>query len=350
MSEKNTSQKETLYPEINIKALNQAANMIWLLAGRQTSGIEIIGEKVERVRLYSRDLNESIRDSLAQLTPILSQFAEGETFQTISQIDEALAAPDLSDDDRNALLEERNQLIGKLSKDIDNVIINFSGKTSQLTGKINDISNMVIVERLGDLVAQAESKKAELQSEIESKAEKRKKLDEYRAKIIESQDVIRANNIADMFKDFIPSASDIDGLDFTQPKKEAIKQAIKQGVEIARKILGQISEGLKYSELADARMKLTDQIDQVMKETDVLKTTLQETEQRISGLKDVVQIDTERTVLLSEAVKLEQAWNEFATQLHSLSGNKVDQKNLTNLINGQLDFLKNLAEQYNKLK
>lgn len=350
MSEKNTSQKETLYPEVNIKALNQAANTIWLLAGRQTSGIEIIGEKVERVRLYSRDLNESIRDSLAQLTPVLSQFAEGETFQTISQIDEALATPDLSDDDRNALLEERNQLIGKLSKDIDNVIINFSGRTSQLTGKMNDISNMVIAERLGDLVAQTESKKAELQSEIENKAEKRKKLDEDRAKIIESQDVIRANNIADMFKDFIPSASDIDSLDFTQPKKEAIKQAIKQGVEIARKILGKISEGLKYSELADARMKLTDQIDQVMKETDVLKTTLQETESRLSGLKDVVQIDAERTVLLSEAVKLEQAWNEFATQLHSLSGNKVDQKDLTNLINGQLGFLKNLAEQYNKLK
>ncbi|PHM47606.1 alpha-xenorhabdolysin family binary toxin subunit B [Xenorhabdus miraniensis] len=350
MTEKNTSQKETLYPEINIKSLNQAANTIWLLAERQTSGIEIIGEKVERVRLYSRDLNESVRDSLAQLTPVLSQFAKGETFQTISQIDEALVTPDLSDDDRNALLEERNQLIEKLSKDIDSVIINFSGRTSQLTGKINDISNMVIAERLGDLVAQTESKKAELQSEIENKAEKRKKLDEDREKIIESQDVIRANNIADMFKDFIPSASDIDGLDFTQPKKEAIKQAIKQGVEIARKILGKISEGLKYSELADARMKLSDQIDQVMKETDALKTTLQETEQRISGLKDVIQIDAERAILLSEAAKLEHAWNEFATQLHSLSGNKVVQKDLTNLINGQLDFLKNLAEQYNKLK
>ncbi|MBC8950686.1 alpha-xenorhabdolysin family binary toxin subunit B [Xenorhabdus sp. TS4] len=350
MSEDIILQKEILYPEINIKAMNQAVNAIWLLAQRQTSGIAIIGEKVERIRLYSRDLDELVRRSLSQLTPILSQLAAGEAFQTINQIDEALAASDLSDDDRQALLAERDQLIQKLSQDIDHVIVNFSSSTNQLNGKINDIRNMVIAERLEELLAQTESRKAELQSDIESKAEKRNKLDAERAKIIESQDVIRENNIADMFKDFIPDASDIDGLDFTQPKKEAIKQAIKQGVEIARKILGKVSEGLKYIDLADTRMKLSDQIDQVIKETDALKVTLRETERRLSGLKDVMQIEAERTIMLAEAVKLGQAWNAFATQLHRLSGNKVDQKYLTSLINNQLDFLANLASQYHMLK
>ncbi|WP_304952573.1 alpha-xenorhabdolysin family binary toxin subunit B [Xenorhabdus sp. BG5] len=247
-------------------------------------------------------------------------------------------------------MAERDQLIQKLSQDIDHVIVNFSNSTKQLDGKINDIRNMVIAERLGELLTQTESQKAKLLSDIESKAEKRNKLDVERAKIIESQDVIRENNIADMFKDFIPSASDIDGLDFTQPKKEAIKQAIKQGVEIARKILGKVSEGLKYIDLADARMKLSDQIDQVIKESDALKVTLRETEQRLSGLKDVMQIEAERTIMLAEAVKLVQAWNAFATQLHRLSGNKVDQKYLTSLINDQLDFLANLTSQYNMLK
>ncbi|MDC9583080.1 alpha-xenorhabdolysin family binary toxin subunit B [Xenorhabdus sp. PR6a] len=350
MSENNVFLNEISYPEINIKAINQAANTIWLLAERQTSGIAIVGEKVERLRLYSRDLNESIRVSLSQLIPILSQFSEGEAFQTINQIDEALAVPGLSEDDRQALLQEREQLIKKLSQDIDHVIVNFSSRSNQLTGKISDMRNMVIAERLEGLLAQTESQKAELQSDIKDKVEKRNKLDAERAKIIESQDVIRQNNIADMFKDFIPSASDIDGLDFTQPKKEAIKQAIKQGVEITRKILGKVSEGLKYIDLADARMKLSDQIEQIIKESDALKATLRETELRFAGLKDVMQIDTERTIMLAEAVKLEQAWNTFATQLHRLSGNKVDQKYLTNLVNGQLEFLDDLASQYNMLK
>ncbi|MDC9587773.1 alpha-xenorhabdolysin family binary toxin subunit B [Xenorhabdus sp. XENO-10] len=350
MSENIISQQEIQYPEINIKDLNHAVNNIWLLAQRQTSGIEVIGEKAKQVSIYSRDLNEMIRDSLSQLTPILSQLTAGSTFETISQIDEALAGSDLGDDDRNALLEEREQLILKLSKDIDHVIVNFSNRTSQLTGKIRDIRNIVIAERLNDILVQTEARKVELQSDIEKKAEKRNKLDAERDKIIESQDVIRANNIADMFKDFIPSASDIDSLDLTQPKKEAIKQAIKQGAEIARKILSKVSEGLKYIDLANARMKLSDQIDQLIQETDVLKTTLRETEQRLSGLKDVMQIDTERATMLSEAVKLDQAWSAFANQLHKLSGKEINQANITVLINDQLNFLDNLASQYNMLK
>ncbi|MDX7991104.1 alpha-xenorhabdolysin family binary toxin subunit B [Xenorhabdus littoralis] len=344
------SKTETLYPEVNIKSLNQAVNTIWILVERQTSGIAIIGEKVERVRLYSRELNELVRDSVSQLKPILSQFAAGDIFKTILQIDEGLADPALGEDDRNAFLEERDQLIQKLSKDIDQVIINFSSRTSQVSGKISDIRKMVIAERLQDLLTQIESQKTELQSDIEQKTEKRNKLVADRDKIIESQDVIRANNIADMFKDFIPSASDIDSLDLTQPKKEAIKQAIKQGAEIARKILDKISEGLKYIDLADARMKLSDEIDQVINETDLIKNKLRETGLRFSGLKDVVQIDSERTIMLSEAVKLEQAWGSFASQLYQLSGNEVNQKGLTSLINGQLDFLDNLALQYNELK
>ncbi|CDL85971.1 alpha-xenorhabdolysin family binary toxin subunit B [Xenorhabdus cabanillasii] len=350
MSENIISQPEILYPEINIKALNQTVNTIWRLAQQQTSGIEIIDEKAKQVGLYSRDLNEMIRDSLSQLTPILRQFTVESIFSTIREIDEALSDSNLGDGDRKALLEEREQLILKLSKDAEYVIDKFSKRTSQLAEKIDDISNIVIAERLKDILKQTEAQAAELQSDIGKKAEKRKKLDAERDKIIESQNVIRANNIADMFKDFIPSASDIDSLDFTDPKKEAIKQAIKQSAEIIRKILGKISEGLKYSDLADARMKLSDQVDQVIKESKVLKTTLCKTEQQLSGLKDMMQIETERTTMLSEAVKLEQAWSSFTNQLHKLSGKEINQVNITDLIKGQLDFLDNLASQYNKLK
>ncbi|MBD2779567.1 alpha-xenorhabdolysin family binary toxin subunit B [Xenorhabdus sp. 42] len=350
MSSNVVSQKQIKYPEIKIKELNDAVNNIWRLAARQTSGIEIIGNKIERLKLYSRELNELTRNSLTQLTPILSQFMEGNIFTTIHQINEALEDPTLSDDDRNILLQERDQLIESLSKDIDRVIVSFSLHNSQLAGKISDILNIVIEERLQDILAQTKEKKAELQNDIEQKVEKRNKLDAQREKIIESQDVIRANNIADMFKDFIPSASDIDNLDLTQPKKEAIKQAIKQGVEIARKILGKISEGLKYIDLADARMKLSDQIDQVMKETGTLKATLGEIELRLSGLEDVMQIDAERTTMISEAVKLDKAWGAFANQLHELSGKEINQNELTDLINGQLNFLNNLSSQYNALK
>ncbi|MBD2809497.1 alpha-xenorhabdolysin family binary toxin subunit B [Xenorhabdus sp. Vera] len=348
MSENITLPKENMYPDI--KAMNHAVNTIWLLAQRQTSGIEIIGDKVKRISLYSREFDEMVRDSLAQLTPALKQLTSDTAFQTITEIDAALADPSLSEDDRQALILERNNLIQSLSKDINNVIVNFTDRANKLTNKISDISDMVITERLQDLLTQTELQKTELQTDIDEKIEKKNKLDADRAKIIESQDVIRENNIADMFKDFIPSAEDIDSLDFTQPKKEAIKQAIKQGAEIARKILGKVSEGLKYIDLANARMKLSDQIDQLVKETDVVKTKIREIDLRLSGIRDVMQIDVERTILLSEAVKIEQAWTEFANQLYKLLDNEINQHDLISLVNSQLDFLDNLASQYNMLK
>ncbi|SFU70869.1 alpha-xenorhabdolysin family binary toxin subunit B [Xenorhabdus koppenhoeferi] len=348
MSENITLPKENKYPDI--KAMNHAVNTIWLLAQRQTSGIEIIGDKVKRISLYSREFDEMVRDSLAQFIPVLKQLTSDTAFQTITEIDAALADPSLSEDDRQALILERNNLIQSLSKDINNVIVNFTDRANKLTNKISDISDMVITERLQDLLTQMESQKTELQTDIDEKIEKKNKLDVDRAKIIESQDVIRENNIADMFKDFIPSAKDIDGRDFTQPEKEAIKQAIKQGAEMARKILGKVSEGLKYIDLANARMKLSDQIDQLVKETDVVKTKMREIDLRLSGIRDVMQIDVERTILLSEAVKIEQAWTEFANQLHKLLGNEINQHDLISLVNSQLDFLDNLASQYNMLK
>ncbi|AWK41763.1 alpha-xenorhabdolysin family binary toxin subunit B [Photorhabdus laumondii subsp. laumondii] len=339
MSESIISQKEIQYPKVNIKSLDETVNKIWLLAKQQTSGITAIAEKAERVSSYSRELSELVSESLSKLPPILSQFLAGDIFQSIRKIDKALEAHDLSDEKRSDILKARDQFIQKLSKDIDNVIANFDDRINKLTGKINDINDIVIAGHFEDVLAKTKKQKAELQSDIEQKTKERKKLDAERDKIIESQDVIRAKNIADMFKDYLPNTNDIDGLNFAQPEKEIIKQSI----EIVKKVLGKISEGLKYIDLENARMKLTEQIDHTMQESKALKTTLEETELRLSGLKDVMQIDTERTTMLNEVGKLEKAWRLFSSQLHELSDKNINQDYLTNLINGQLNFLDNLV-------
>ncbi|PHM39970.1 cytotoxin YaxB [Xenorhabdus mauleonii] len=350
MSEVMNSQKENMYPQVNIKALELAVKNIWSLSAMQKTDLGPINEKTKRLELNSRDLTQSMHESVTQLSAELKQLTGGEIFQTIMQIDEAMKDPSLSEDDRNSLLQEREQLIQKLSKDIDRVIVSFSGKSGQLAEKMSYVRNIVLAERLHDLIEQTEAQETELQADIKQKGEQRDKLNADRDKIIESQDVIRANNIADMFKDFIPSASDIDKLDLSDPKKEAIKQAIKQGVEIVRKILGKVSEGLKYIDLADTRTKLTDQIEQVIKETDALKTKLQAVTQRLSDLNNVMKIDSERNILLLEVNKVHQAWSLFSEQLHKLSGSEINQSELGNLINGQLTFLDDLVTQYLDLK
>ncbi|MCW7763742.1 alpha-xenorhabdolysin family binary toxin subunit B [Photorhabdus luminescens] len=342
-------QQAVVYPEINVKTLSQAVKNIWRLSHQQKSGIEIIQEKTLRISLYSRDLDEAARASVPQLQTVLRQLPPQDYFQTITEIDTALENTELDDETRNTLLEARSEHIRNLKKDVKNVIRSLFKEANQMASRIADVNNVVILERLEDSLKEEQARKVEIQSDIAKKEQNKDKLVIERNKIIESQDVIRQYNLADMFKDYIPNISDLDKLDLANPKKELIKQAIKQGVEIAKKILGNISKGLKYIELADARAKLDERINQLNKDRDDLETQLKGVEQRIAGIADVHQIDKERVTLLLQATKLEQVWNIFAKQLQNAINGKANQQNLPKIIHNQLAFLDDLALQYNSM-
>ncbi|KAA1184026.1 alpha-xenorhabdolysin family binary toxin subunit B [Photorhabdus heterorhabditis] len=342
-------QKTITYPEISVKTLSQAVKNIWRLAHQQKSGIEIIQEKILRIGVYSRDIDEAARDSIPQLQAVLRQLPPQDYFQTLIEIDTALENPELDEETRNTLLEARSEEISSLNKDIKNVISNLHKEANIMASKIADVRNVIIVERLEESLKEEQERKEELQADITQKEQNKAKLLPNRNKIIESQDIIRQYNLADMFKDYIPNASELDKLNLDSPKKELIKQAIKQGVEIAKKILGHISTGLKYIELADARIKLDAQISQLGKDCDDLKTQLKGVEQRIAGIENAHQIDKERTTLLLQATKLEQIWTTFANQLQETTDNKTSQQDLPKLINNQLAFLDDLALQYHTM-
>ncbi|TNH44758.1 alpha-xenorhabdolysin family binary toxin subunit B [Photorhabdus luminescens] len=342
-------QQAVVYPEINVKTLSQAVKNIWRLSHQQKSGIEIIQEKTLRISLYSRDLDEAARASVPQLQTVLRQLPSQDYFQTITEIDTALENPELDDETRNTLLEARLEHTRNLKKDVKNVIHILLKEENQIASRIADVSNVVILERLEDRLKEEQARKVGIQDDIAQNGENKARLVVERDKIIESQDVIRQYNLADMFKDYIPDIKELDKLDIANPKKELIKQAIKQGVEIAKKILGNISKGLKYIELADARAKLDERINQLNKDCDDLKTQLEGVEQRIAGIADVHQIDKERATLLLQAAKLEQVWDIFAKQLQNAIDGKANQQNLPKIIHNQLAFLDDLAQQYHSM-
>ncbi|MBD2814781.1 alpha-xenorhabdolysin family binary toxin subunit B [Xenorhabdus sp. Flor] len=342
-------QDAILYPEVSVKALSQAVKNIWYLVQQQKLDIEVIREKNQRIGVCSRELDDTVRDSIPQLQAVLKQLSPQDYFKSILEIDEALENPDLDDDSRNELLKARAEQLRSLNRDIKNIILILHKESNQLSSQLANLLSILVSEHLDGLLEKEQARQAELQTDIAQKEQKKTQLVGNRDKIIESQDVIRQYNLADIFKDYIPSASDVDKLDLSNPKKEAIKQAIKQGIEIANKILGNISKGLKYAELADTRVKLDKQIEQLNQESDNLKTQLQKVEQRISGITDVQQIETERSTLLLQATKLEKVWGIFSNQLQETIDHKIDQQALTKLIHSQLEYLDNLESQYNTL-
>ncbi len=334
------------YPDIDIQHFRQAIKNLFRLVELESQGINTIREKTTRIKLYARELDEAIQQALSTLRSYLSNIQIQGYFDNISEIDAARASPECKKEDDETLSSTRVEIFMSLSSELARIGRLFCENNNALEKRIADLRNVVVAGRVEDSLMGEQKRQKELSAEIAQKIQYRDSIREERIKLIESQDIVRKHNLADLFKDYLPSGSDIDGLDFTIAKKEAIKQAIKHSIEIFRKIMGSVSDGLKYSDLAKARKKLDNQIDKVNQDINELKINLEQVEQLIKDINSVLQIDIEREFIFSEAEKLSQAWQVFIAELTALQNTEISSLNLNRLLKGQKNFLDNLTQQY----
>jgi hypothetical protein len=96
--------------------------------------------------------------------------------------------------------------------------------------------------------------------------------------------------------------------------------------------MGEISEGFKYSDLADQRKALDGQIEQLDRDILELVAEQRANDALISDLSAVMAIDEKRTTLLGEANKLPVAFSGFANELDRLNGPAVTEASVTKLL------------------
>ncbi len=336
----------TSYPEINIKNFKQSIKNIFRLVEFQNQGIDAIKEKATRVKLYARELDERIQSAIPNLLSYLNNMQIQGYCDSITEIDTAHADPNFRKEDEAALLEARVEILMNLNGELARIERLFCENNHALGRKIADLRHVMIAGRVEDSLIGEQKRQKELSADIAQKIQNKLSLKEERTKIVESQDLVRQYNLADLFKDYLPSGSDIDSLDLTLTGKEAIKQGIKQGIAILKKTLGTVSEGLKYSDLAKVRKKLDGQIEHIDGEITALKANLEQVEQFIKNINAVLQIDVEREFVLIEAEKLHQAWQMFTRELTRLQNTDTNALNLNQLLQGQKTFLEDLTKQY----
>ncbi|WP_211451782.1 alpha-xenorhabdolysin family binary toxin subunit B [Collimonas antrihumi] len=299
-------------------------------------------EKIDRVSLYALDLDKLLRENVPKLKNVLTNTVVESICEIIDEIDAALTDKNLDTSAIAELNTARAEVLAGLRADIDKIRSQFRMASNTVEKKTTDLRNVILTERLSEQQEDVQRQKNQLEKDIVEQDKKKQEKIADRTIIIQSQNIIRERNLADIFKDFIPNASELEKLNLTKPEIAAIQLA----VETYKKILGNISDGIKYSNLADARILLSNQITQILQEIATLNAKLASIEQQIMDLSNVVEIDVERAIALKESDNLFEALSIFLNKLTALFEQEVNTRDLSILLQEKKLYLEKLDRQY----
>jgi hypothetical protein len=331
------------YPAPDFGVIVQSTKDISRLAVFRSEKMMAVMDKAQRASTYALDLNTIIGEELVAVSTKLQNLDFGDLFSQLSEIDAELAGGGLSPEDKKEALSARDELTGVFANGIRDTKGKLRQGADRVGQKVAELTGVVLAERTRDTLAVHEQRQPEIIAAIANKRAAWKELDGERAKIISAQDVIRARNIADIAKDFIPK--DLEKLDLKKPEAEAIRL----GVEALKKILGEVSEGFKYSDLADQRKVFDNKIAQLDTDIQGLLEDQRKNDALIEDLKAVMTVDQKRNEVATEANKLTTAFSGFADELDKLNGSAVTEASVNRLLGNMKSYVTNGLTARNKV-
>ncbi|MFD1559651.1 alpha-xenorhabdolysin family binary toxin subunit B [Paraburkholderia silviterrae] len=314
------------YAEPDFSLIVQSTKDISRLAVFQSEQLMTVMDKAQRASGYALDLDKAMAEELVSISTQAKSLDFREIFSQLAEIDAAIATPKLSPSDLKELQAAREEQSGLFATRITGIKAKLRNAADRLNEKAKEVRGVVLAERTKELLAERQQRQPELSQAVIDKRASWKAIDDDRAKIIAAQDVIRARGIIDIYKDFIPK--DLEKIDLKKPEAEAIRL----GVEVLKKIMGEVSEGFKYSDLADQRKAFDAKIDVLDADIRALIAEQQANDMLIGDLSAVMSIDQKRDALLGEAKKLPGAFSGFADELDQLNGVAVTEASASKLL------------------
>ena len=333
---------KTANPNIDVQTMSQAAKNMARLAVFRCTEHEALRSKAVRAVAYAQEVGELAWQSIPRLTTSLRGLQELEHFETLRDLTQAMGDKSLSAKDRADLQSEYDNLSHELGDAFTRACERFYAEAENLDAKMEDVRNVLLAQRATEALEDERTLMSTVRQEITAKQTARTELETKRGKIVEALDILRQHNVADMFKDYIPDAKSLEGIGVSDPKIEAVKQS----VEIAKKILGNVGDGIRYIELADARGALDAKIDTIDQALGELRKRQAAGEPRLADLEAIMKIDSEGKTVLSEAEKMESTWRVFGDELAGGLTSDTSPGTLQKPLARQLAFLEHLAEQY----
>lgn len=332
-------------PAFDVKKIVQTIRDISRLARFRIEHDDVLQERAQNVSAYLNNTDQTLRESFPVLLTALSAASGDSYFAALLELREAMGRNDLSAEDREMVSAE----IGKIKCNVEAMLARVEARfidcAQHLERDVCSVYKVEIDGRADEPLNMAKLRKARILAQLSEHCANKAKCQEQRDVLVKAQDVIREFNLADMYKNYIPSGKALDDIDMENPKKEAVKQ----GIELVRKVLGVVSEGIKYSELATSRNNLDKEIESIAQLMDGLNDDLQMAEDVLADAQAVVDVSRLRRVAGEEIMAVANVWKGFAMALERLHGTDYVQSDLTSLLGRYQAHLESLSADYNAL-
>ncbi|MCO8166495.1 alpha-xenorhabdolysin family binary toxin subunit B [Pseudomonas sp. 21LCFQ02] len=176
-----------------------------------------------------------------------------------------------------------------------------------------------------------------LQSQLDTHQESITELGKQIAALMEDKQILDAAiteyekyNLADVFKNLLPSPEELAALTSTPVAKVAI---ISAGIARLEKLRGEISKGLNYLDLTTERDRLRAHYDQLLRESTRINQLAQEVSHDLLQLSALSELDQGKTIWVNEARKAVDSLRMFSeTYLSDTRASSLIQQQLQELI------------------
>lgn len=336
---------ENSLPRIDVKKIIQTIRDISRLANFRHERSDVLQERAQRVVAYLNNLDKNMREAFPVLLTALKGASGQNYFSALEELSGALTSNDLSAQDRDLIEGEVTNIKANIESMLDRVAAKFTAHALLLEGEVRSLYKIEIDERADEPLKVAKERKARVLAQLNEQTLAKAICVEKRDVLVKAQDVIREFNLAEMYKNYIPEGKALDDLDIENPKKEAVKQAI----ELVRKVLGVVSTGIKYIELANSRNNLDKEIQSISLLMDGLNSDLQLAEDTLSDVSAVIDISQQRRVVGDEIISVVGIWAGFPVALGSLKKTDYTPAHLSVLLNRYKAHLQTLSDDYNSI-
>jgi len=337
-----TPEKRSQQPDYNV--LSQSLKDLNRLPFFKTDKMTMLQEKVKRLSQYCLNLEGIVISSAIKSKIQLENKNVRDYANTVDELSEAKKTTS-SEEEKQMLESEIQRIKEALNLEVSEVKVQYNSSIKSVTKEVSNIENIVIMERVQEPLQQEIQRVEEKNKLINEKKTEKDTLLKQRDIIIESQDILRENNIIDQINDYIPSGDDLSELDLSNPEKAVLKEA----VEILNKMLDNISEGIKYSQLADAREELNKEIDALDAEIKRLNEDLNESKALLDDLNTVVAAEDCREKILTEVEKYTQNCKIFVAKLDISMGTETDIDDIERLFSAEMSYLKIMMNNRNSV-
>lgn len=332
-------------PAIDVKKIVQTIRDISTLARFRQQNSDVLQERAERVVAYLNNTDQALREALSVLLTALNNASGHSYFAALEELRAALTRNDLTADDRILITGEIFNIKGNVRMMLDRVEARFAECAQRLEREVHSLYKIEIDGRAQEPLTVAKNRKARILAQLNEHASNKAVCIEQRDTLVKAQDVIREFNLADMYQNYIPSGELLDGVDMANPKKEALKQ----GIELVRKVLGVVSDGIKYSELATSRDNLDKEIQTISLLVEGLNDDLQSAEDVLADASAIVEIGLQRRVAGEEIMAVANIWKGFAMAVDRLQSSDYTPSDLTSLVQRYQSHLQTLSADYNSV-